>query len=111
MFHNISELIAPALAAFLRKEGVYEAFVANCPNKVGELSEHYITVGIDSFLGCPFTYFDSPQGSKYWEDLSNKFEATLPVPSFPDTCVFEESFNRIFKTLSSDSKSTLDQLI
>lgn len=90
MFHNIEELIAPKLAEFLRKNDAYKAFIDNCPNKVGELAEHYITAGIDSLLGCPFTYFDTDQGSHYWYTLSNKFEATLLEPSYPDTCKYSK---------------------
>lgn len=95
MFHNIVELLSPELAKFLRDNDALKAFIDNCPNKVGELDESYL-VGIDSIMGCPFTYYDSPEGKDYWMDLSNRFEATLSTPTFPDKCMFDKSFNEVF---------------
>lgn len=95
MYHNILELLSPELAKFLREHDALKQFIDNCPQKVGELDERHL-LGIDSIMGCPFTYFDSPEGNHYWMDLSNKFEATLATPSFPASDTFDKSFNEVF---------------
>ena len=115
MFHNILELIDQDLLKFLRENDALDNFIKNCPNKVGELPEHHLA-GIFTIIGCPFTYFNTPEGNEYWLDLSAKFEATLETPTYPDS-YFEKQFNEVFNIQGTETgrvypkKSSLDELI
>jgi hypothetical protein len=69
--------INPELKKFLKKEGVYEKFVANVDeywSKIKTINKRPFDTIIDAFL-----WYKTPEGFEFWKDLDDKYNEATKV--------------------------------